>query len=120
MLSMEGEYMASCHTTKECMWVQTLLMLIGFSPKGLTSVYCNNISSNILTKDATFHVWMKHIDIQHHYVCEHVMVKDLHFPYIPTHENPANAFTKSLPCPQFTFLWEMVGMVDPGMVGRHK
>jgi hypothetical protein len=110
--SAEGEYMASCHATKECMLLRTLLKLIGFAQLDPTSFCCDNVGSNILTKDATFHARTKHVDIQHHYVREHVEGKDIHFPYIPTHENPADAFTKSLPRPCFTKHRERMGLTD--------
>jgi hypothetical protein len=73
---------------------------LGFSQDEPTSVYCNNVGSSILTRDATFHARTKHIDIQHHYVRERVEGKYIHFPYISTRENPPDAFTKSLPRPR--------------------
>ena len=56
---------------------------------------------------------MKHIDIQYHYVCERIEVKDILFWHIPGHENPADALTKPLQQPHFEFLRDRLGIVGP-------
>jgi len=66
--STEAEYMASCHATKEAMWLCALLKLIGFKQKQPTLISCDNNGSNTLGRDPSFHKQTKHIDIQYHYV----------------------------------------------------
>ena len=56
---------------------------------------------------------MKHIDIQYHYVHEHIEAKDVLFRHIPGCENPADALTKLLQRPHFEFLWDRLGIVRP-------
>jgi hypothetical protein len=96
MSSTEGEYMATCHATKEALWLRTLLQLIGFSQNGPTMIYCDNESVITLTKDPSFHAQMKHINIQHHFIQEHVESHDVTFAHLPTHEMLADALTKAL------------------------
>jgi hypothetical protein len=111
--STEGEYMASCHATKEAIWLRTLLKLIGFGQTVATTIYCDNESAIMLTKDPSFHARTKHIDIQHHFVREHIESGDVKFIHLPTHEMPAGALTKPLTRPQFRYLVKGLGMTDP-------
>eukprot|EP00808_Paulinella_micropora_P002106 g16897.t1 len=46
----------------------------------------------------------RHLDIKHHYVVEQVRERRVAVPYIPSSDNLADAFTKSLPTPQFRAL----------------
>jgi hypothetical protein len=103
--------MFSCHGTKEAIWLRTLLKLIGYPQTNPTIIYCDNNGLNGLTWDPSFHAQSKHIDIQHHYVCKHVEAGDVTFLHILTQENPADALTKALPRPQFTYLTKKMGMV---------
>jgi len=66
--STEAEYIASCHGVKEAIWLRNLLQLLGFRQTTASCIHCDNVGSNILTWDPSFHARMKHIDIQHHYV----------------------------------------------------
>ncbi len=62
------------------------------------TVHCDNVGLNILTRDPSFHTRMKHIDIQHHYVCERIEASDISYTYTPSHDNLADCLTKPLPC----------------------
>src|SRR6266481_6706360 len=85
--STEAEYIASCHGAKEAVWLRSLLKFLSFAQDGATTIHCDNVGSNILTRDPSFHAQTKHIDIQHHYVHEHVKAHDLHYAYTPTRDN---------------------------------
>lgn len=108
--STEAEYIASCHATKEAVWLWTLLKLIGFEQLSATVICCDNRGSNDLTKDPSFHARTKHIDIQFHYICERVADNQVSFIYIPSKENPADLLTKRLPQPAFTFLHGLLNL----------
>ena len=51
----------------DTIWIWSLFNLLSFEQNTPSHIYCDNISSNILTWDPLFHVWTKHIDIQHMY-----------------------------------------------------
>src|SRR5882724_2929393 len=110
--STEAEYIASCHGAKEAIWLRSLLKSLGHAQDHPSCIYCNNIGSNILTCDQSFHARTKHIDIQHHYVQEWVEAGDIHYAYIPTHDNLADCLTKLLPHPKFQELTTHMGMCD--------
>src|SRR5882724_4932667 len=57
-----AEYIASCHGTKEAMWLRSLLKSLGHAQDHLSCIHCDNVGS---THDQSFHAQTKHIDIQH-------------------------------------------------------
>jgi Reverse transcriptase (RNA-dependent DNA polymerase) len=105
----EAEYVASCHATKEAMWLRHLLELLGH--KQVTStIHSDNSGSIALMKDPTFHARSKHIDVQYHYTREHVENRDISFHYIPTSEMAADILTKALPRPKHEKFTHMLGI----------
>ena len=61
----EAEYVASCHATKEAVWLHRLLELLGHK-QATTTIHSDNAGSITLT-NPTFHARSKHIDVQFHY-----------------------------------------------------
>ena len=45
-------------------------------------------------------VKLKHIDIQHHYICELLQSGAIAIEQVPSEDNLADLFTKPLPCDQ--------------------
>jgi hypothetical protein len=91
----EAEYVASCHATKEGLWLRKLVELLGF-PQDTTRIWSDKIGSIVLMKDPSFHAQLKHINVQYHFVRERVAAKELTFKYLPTAEMPADMLTKGL------------------------
>src|SRR5882672_10066370 len=110
--STEAEYITSCHGAKEAVWLHSLLKSLGHAQDRASCIHCDNVGSNILTRNPYFHARSKHIDIQHHYVRERVEAGDIHYAYIPTHDNIADCLTKSLPHPKFQELTARMGMCN--------
>ncbi|THH10419.1 hypothetical protein EW146_g8371 [Bondarzewia mesenterica] len=93
----EAEFIAAAHACKEALWFRTILTSLNFKPTSATLIYCDNQSAIRLTQDQAFHDKSKHIDIQHHFIRDHVALKHIHFAYVPTNDNIVDAFTKPLP-----------------------
>ena len=49
-----------------------------------------------LAQNLIYHVSIKYIDIQHHYICDEVAASQINLQYIPTNEKIADALTKAL------------------------
>ena len=63
MSTCKAEYIVSCHATKEALWLQKLIKLLGH-PQDTTQIWNDNARSITLTKDPSFHACTKYIDIQ--------------------------------------------------------
>ncbi len=56
----------------------------------------DNQGSIALAHNTVFHAQTKHIDIQHHYICDKVTAGRINLQYIPTSEMIANGLIKAL------------------------
>lgn len=93
----EAEYMATCPTAKEIVWLQDLLFELKL---------IENIPTTILNQDNQGAIFMenndvirqrsKHIDIRYHYIREKVKEKRIGIRFCPTEEMIADMLTKPL------------------------
>ena len=67
----------------------------------IRQIQCDNQGAIALTRNPEYHARTKHIDIQYHFVRQHVESGTIELTYCPTHEMTADIFTKPLPRPQF-------------------
>jgi len=101
--STEAEYMSLTQGIKEALWLGELLSDLG-APRYKTEirqVQCDNQGAIALTRNPQYHARTKHIDIQYHFVRQHVESGLIQLTYCPTHDMVADIFTKPLPRPQF-------------------
>lgn len=102
--SMEAEYMALSHATREAIWLRNELGELGIVQDGPTPVYVDNQGTIAFSKLQDFHGRSKHIDVRHHFVRECIARGDIEVSYVPTAENLADIFTKALPRERFVIL----------------
>ena len=60
--TIEVEYMAATHSSKEVVWLQRLCLEIGFKQQ-VVRIDCGNQSVIFLEKNHAYHSKMKHIDV---------------------------------------------------------
>jgi hypothetical protein len=94
--SMEAEYMALTHATKEAIWLKMFLAELGMDLKQPLVLYEDNQSSVQLVKHPAHHACTKHIDIRHHFVREKVENGEIDLRHLPTSLMTADALTKPL------------------------
>jgi len=93
----EAEYMSMCAVVQEA---KLLMQLLNDMTKGITnrSVILNvdNQSAIELSKNPVLHQRSKHIDIKYHFIRSEVEKGFIQPKYIPSEDNIADMFTKSL------------------------
>jgi hypothetical protein len=94
--STEAEYKAVANATTKVMWIQMLLLEIGVPCPKQANMWCDNIGAKYLTSNPVFHVRVKHIEIDYHFVCERVAQGLLHIDYVSTRDQIADGFIKGL------------------------
>jgi len=101
--STEAEYMALTQGVNEALWLGKLLADLGAlkHQKEIKQVQCDNQGAIALTKNPEYHARSKHIDIQFHFIRQHVETGAIELRYCPTHQMTADIFTKPLPRTQF-------------------
>ena len=98
--SAEAKYRAIASITSELLWLRQLLRFFHHPPP-MVMVLCDNISAIYLSTNLISHQRSKHIDIDVHFVREHVASGFIRFIHVKTTQQIANIFTKALPRPQF-------------------
>ena len=104
LLSTEAEYMALTQAVKESIWLQGLLRDLGAQRyvEEMQNIIVDNQAAIALARNAEFHLRTKHIDIQYHFVREHVEKKTISLIYCPTADMTADIFMKGLRHPSLT------------------
>jgi len=64
--------------------------------KAKQPLYCDNTSAINLTKNSIQHSKTKHIEIRHHFICDHVQKGDCEIKFVKTENQLADLFTKSV------------------------
>ena len=105
ILSMtEAKYIAATHAAKEGAWLCRLISEVFCPLTEPTTLYCNNQSAIVLTKDSHFHACMKHLDIHYHYIRYIIDDGSFMLIYCSTEDITADIFMKPLPAPQLLLL----------------
>ena len=101
--STEAEYIALVQAVKESLWLQGILSEVGARKHlaGVRNIYVDDQGAIALAKKPEFHPRTKHIDIQYHFIREHVGNGKIELTYGPTGDMTADVFTKALAEPAF-------------------
>ena len=73
----------------------------------------NNTSAINLSKNPIQHSGTKHIEIRHHFFCDHVQKGDIVLEFINTNKQLVDIFTKPLSEKQSCFIRQELGMSNP-------
>jgi hypothetical protein len=94
--SAETEYRAVANGVAEACWLRQLLVELHSPMPRVTLVYCDNVSAVYLFTNPVQHQRTKHVEINLHFVHEHVAVGDVHVLHVSTTSQFADIFTKGL------------------------
>jgi hypothetical protein len=93
----ESEYVAATHAAKEALWLRSLIQQLFDTTLSLTTLFSDNQSAIVLSKDHQYHARTKHIDIRYHFICWIIEQGSIWLVYCPTDDMIANTLTKALP-----------------------
>jgi len=83
--STEAEYMSLTQGVKEALWLGELLADLGAlrHKSEIRQVQCDNQGAIALTKNPKYHARTKHIDIQYHFLRQHIESGSIQLTYCP-------------------------------------
>ena len=111
--TVESEYMAFTRATAQALWMMKFFTEIGLPVTNPITIYADNNGSISNSTNDKNHRRTKHIDVKFHFVKEHMKKGEIMFTYIPSSDNLADLFTKSLPL-------EMIRRLATAMDLNHK
>lgn len=100
--SAKAEYRAVANAVAEATWLRQLLTELHAPLPKTTLVYCDNNSSVYMSSNPVQHQRTKHVEIDIHFVREHVALGNVRVLHVPTTSQYADIFTKGLPSSVFT------------------
>ncbi len=77
----------------------------------LIVIYCDNISSILLTNNPIYHARTKHIEVHYHFIKEKIIAKEIDFIHVNTENQVANIFTKALSIDKLKKFRKMLGVL---------
>jgi hypothetical protein len=102
--SVEAEYRAMPNGMAEASWLHQLLHELHSQFQCATLVYCNNVSAVYLSSNPMQHQRMKNVDIDLHFICEHIAAGDVRVLSVSTTLQFVDILTKGLSLCVFTNL----------------
>jgi hypothetical protein len=74
---------------------------------------CDNTSVISVAKNSVFHKRMKHFEVRHQFLRDHVEKRDIEIIYIDTERQLADIVTKPVDTSRFAALWAKIGVYHP-------
>ncbi len=108
--STEAEYMCMSDTTRQIVWIESLMFELQFPIKTIF-LCCDNQGAMFLSSNPAQEHRSKHIDIRYHYIRECVENEKVKLTYVPTNEQIADIMTKNLPYPKFVQFRMKMGLI---------
>ena len=108
--SCEAEYMALKEAIKEYLYLISVIKQLNIANKEKFHLFTDSLSAIELANNPEHHAKTKHIDIQYHFVREHVTTNTIQLSHINTKEQLADILTKVLSGPTFANLVKQMNL----------
>ncbi|KAI0515633.1 hypothetical protein KFK09_008298 [Dendrobium nobile] len=102
--STEAEYRALSAATSEVIWLRRLAAELTIPQSNPTVIQCDNTSAIAIAKNPVFHARTKHIEINYHFIREHIGSGSIQLTHISSKDQIADILTKHLPPARFNDL----------------
>jgi hypothetical protein len=107
--STEAEYMSLSDTSRQLIWVKSLMTELGIELAPIP-LFGDNQGSIFLASNPVQEKRIKHIDLRYHFIRDVIKNKQVELFFIEGAENPADLFTKNLGRIKFLKFREQLGL----------
>ena len=104
MSSCEAEYIALKEAIKEYLYLISVIKQLNIANKEKFYLFTDSLLAIDLANNPEHYTKTKHIDIQYHFIREHVTNDTIQLSHINTKEQLADMLTKALSGPTFKYL----------------
>ncbi|KAK9677104.1 hypothetical protein RND81_11G121500 [Saponaria officinalis] len=109
----EAEYRAMREATSELIWIKAFLASLGIFHKEPMLLYCDNQAAIHIAKHPVFHDRTKHMEVDCHFVRQHLVSNVINMFHVRSKEQIADLFTKALGGETFDHLQFKLGLGLP-------
>jgi hypothetical protein len=115
--TLEAEYIACSHATRESIWLRRMLkeaadgMAVKISD-GPVPIGCDNQGAIKLITSGVVKQKSKHIDVKYHHIHDEQVKGSIQVHYVTSATNPADLLTKPLAVPRHEQLLQLTGLVQ--------
>jgi hypothetical protein len=114
--TLEAEYIACSHATRESLWMRRILQEVATTMSitisdGPVPIGCDNQGAIKLITSGIVKQKSKHIDVKYHHVHDEQAKGSVRFHYVTSAANPADLLTKPLAAPRHAQLLQLTGLV---------
>ncbi|KAG9109018.1 hypothetical protein FRC07_008383, partial [Ceratobasidium sp. 392] len=106
--TMKAEYMSLSHACTQALWICQLFEELFYNADAPTLILSDDLAALTLSVELQYHGRSKHINIRRHFMRDVIEQRKVSTSYVPSKENLADAFTKALPAPQFSYLTKSI------------
>ena len=108
----EAEFIAITEACKEVLWLKKFLQELRLKQERYI-LFCDSQSAIHLSKNSSFHVRSKHIDVRYHWIRDVLEMKLLQLEKIHTDNNPSDMMTEALSKDKHEKFRALAGLVNP-------
>jgi hypothetical protein len=108
--------MSSADAAKQASWLRLLLEDLGSSQIDPITPYNTNMGAILLSQNPIHHDRSRHVPLSCHYLQAQVGDKPIELVHVPSRENQANMFTKSLSADLFLDLQDAIGLRNQPLI----
>ncbi|WJX51639.1 hypothetical protein P8452_37816 [Trifolium repens] len=105
----EAEYISAAKCCTQLLWMKYQLEDYNIAESSIP-LYCDNTAAIHLSKNPILHSRAKHIEINHHFIRDHVQKGTINIQFIDTDHQWADIFTKPLAIERFDFIKKNLNM----------
>ena len=99
--TMEAEYIAANAVARSAKWTTQFIAELGFGQDLPVDLFIDNQTAKKIAENPELHKRSQHIDKRYHWIREQIELGFINLSWVPTDENLADIFTKSLATPRF-------------------
>ncbi|KAI0501870.1 hypothetical protein KFK09_016815 [Dendrobium nobile] len=102
--STEAEYRSLSAAVSDVIWLRRLAEELQIPQRSSTPIHCDNTPAIAIAKNPVFHARTKHIEIDYHFIRQHISNNSIQLRHISSNDQIADIFTKPFSISRFNAL----------------